>query len=181
MADTNLESSQSSFPRPPPDCRSHPTQAEPASDDLMYPDGAGSRSHFKTSVRLYETQPGPPRRPHASFDPEGDPIGPPPVVALAHRSTSPGQYHTLSRYWKPGSKCLHLGELRSLSWPVIPSSSSWPYWPLDPFFTTRQVGQGAGLGLTVTDGVVEQHRGEIRIQSEPGRGTTVTTSLPAEA
>jgi PAS domain S-box-containing protein len=49
---------------------------------------------------------------------------------------------------------------------------------LEPFFTTKDVGQGSGLGLAVAFGVVEQHRGAIRIASEPGRGTTVTFHLP---
>lgn len=44
----------------------------------------------------------------------------------------------------------------------------------DPFYTTRTVGDGTGLGLTVTRDIVAAHGGDIAIASEPGRGTTVT-------
>ena len=49
----------------------------------------------------------------------------------------------------------------------------------EPFFTTRAVGAGAGLGLSMVDGFVRQSGGELRFASEPGRGTTVTLLLPA--
>lgn len=49
----------------------------------------------------------------------------------------------------------------------------------DPFFTTRGVGQGSGLGLTVARDVARAHDGHIVIDSAPGSGTTVTIHLPA--
>jgi signal transduction histidine kinase len=49
----------------------------------------------------------------------------------------------------------------------------------DPFFTTRAVGQGTGLGLTVARDIVQAHDGRIQIASRPGDGTTVTVILPA--
>ena len=47
-----------------------------------------------------------------------------------------------------------------------------------PFFTTKDVGQGTGLGLPVVHGIVTSHAGAISIHSEPGRGTRVDVRLP---
>ncbi|MFI5328531.1 MAG: ATP-binding protein [Candidatus Rokuibacteriota bacterium] len=50
----------------------------------------------------------------------------------------------------------------------------------EPFFTTKKVGDGAGLGLSVSYGIVEQHGGRLSVASEPGR-TVFTLELPAAA
>ncbi len=49
---------------------------------------------------------------------------------------------------------------------------------LDPFFTTKPVGQGTGLGLPMVFGIVRGHHGYLSIETEPGRGTCVGIYLP---
>lgn len=49
----------------------------------------------------------------------------------------------------------------------------------DPFFSTREVGQGVGLGLSSSYGIVKEHGGDLRIQSRLGEGSTVIIELPA--
>lgn len=48
----------------------------------------------------------------------------------------------------------------------------------DPFFTTKDVGDGTGLGLSIVDQIVAAHGGKLQIDSMPGKGTTVTVTLP---
>jgi two-component system NtrC family sensor kinase len=51
----------------------------------------------------------------------------------------------------------------------------------EAFFTTKQKVKGVGLGLSVCYGIIKDHGGEIRVESEEGKGTTFTISLPIES
>ena len=50
----------------------------------------------------------------------------------------------------------------------------------DPFFTTKPPGEGTGLGLSVSYGIVKEHRGEIKVESQVGKGTMFTIQLPKD-
>src|SRR5262249_25663402 len=51
---------------------------------------------------------------------------------------------------------------------------------LEPFLTTKETGRGVGLGLAISRSILERHNGDIEVQSEVGRGTTFTVTLPWE-
>jgi signal transduction histidine kinase len=48
----------------------------------------------------------------------------------------------------------------------------------DPFFTTKDIGEGSGLGLSVVFGIIKDHGGEIRVESEPGKFCRFVIDLP---
>jgi signal transduction histidine kinase len=48
----------------------------------------------------------------------------------------------------------------------------------DPFFTTKPTGEGTGLGLSVSYGIIKNHGGDILVESDVGKGSTFTILLP---
>ncbi|MBX2943446.1 MAG: hypothetical protein KF860_13975 [Cyclobacteriaceae bacterium] len=48
----------------------------------------------------------------------------------------------------------------------------------EPFYTTKPVGQGTGLGLSVVQGIVSAHNGKVNVQSQPGKGSKFEIQLP---
>jgi two-component system, NtrC family, sensor kinase len=50
----------------------------------------------------------------------------------------------------------------------------------EPFFTTKEKGHGVGLGLAISKGIAERHRGRIDVESRPGQGTKFTITLPVD-
>jgi len=51
----------------------------------------------------------------------------------------------------------------------------------EPFFTTKEVGSGTGLGLHIVRQEIQRHKGELKVESEPGAGTTFYMSIPCKA
>ncbi|HIJ86294.1 MAG TPA: response regulator [Desulfuromonadales bacterium] len=48
----------------------------------------------------------------------------------------------------------------------------------EPFYTTKEVGKGTGLGLSISYSIIKKHGGEILVESEPGKGTIFSVTLP---
>lgn len=77
--------------------------------------------------------------------------------------------------WGPPSGAGRWGQVRIAdTGPGIPAEELRKVF--DPFFTTKR--DGTGLGLAICHGIIEQHQGEIRLESETGRGTTALVRLP---
>jgi signal transduction histidine kinase/ActR/RegA family two-component response regulator len=99
------------------------------------------------------------------------------IVANAHqamrRSSGPSHISITTRS-DPASQRVHL-EIAD-SGPGIPAEIRAKIF--EPFFTTKPPGEGTGLGLSLCRGMIEEHGGAITVESEPGRGTTFTITLP---
>ena len=85
----------------------------------------------------------------------------PETVALAHGRLQPGEY-----------VCLSLtGTGEGMDEDTLAKA-------IDPFFTTKEVGKGTGLGLPMVHGVAEHSGGQLILRSQKGRGTTAELWLP---
>jgi signal transduction histidine kinase len=51
----------------------------------------------------------------------------------------------------------------------------------EPFYTTKSESHGVGLGLSTVYGIMERHNGSVHVDSQPGKGATITIELPASA
>ena len=91
-------------------------------------------------------------------------ITPPPELFRLHPHLAPGSYLEL-KVQDTGSG--------------IPEEHL-PY-IFDPYFTTKELGEGTGLGLAVVHGIVKEYGGDIFVESIPGKGTTFTILLPVTA
>lgn len=94
------------------------------------------------------------------------------IMNAVHAMAGGGQL--LVRTWCDGEHC---GFTVSDTGPGIPADLLNRIY--DPFFSTKGVGEGTGLGLTVSKAIVEQHGGEILVETS-GKGTTFTVRLPRE-
>jgi PAS domain S-box-containing protein len=81
---------------------------------------------------------------------------------------------TVATSWRPGSELLQV-RFQDTG-PGIPEGHLSRLF--DPFFTTKEVGKGVGLGLSISYGIIQKHRGRISVESTGPQGTTFLVELP---
>lgn len=85
--------------------------------------------------------------------------------------TEQGRIEITTRYTEDGA----IVEVNDNGVGIEPENLSKIY---DPFFTTKEVGKGTGLGLAVSYGIIQEHSGDIKVESTPGEGTKFTLKFP---
>lgn len=97
------------------------------------------------------------------------------VVSNALDACRPGDRVTVRAGVTPGSKGTLVIEVQDTGVGIVPEHRSRV---LDPFFTTKPIGEGSGLGLAIVRGVMDEHDGEVQLDSRPDEGTTVRLVFP---
>jgi len=96
------------------------------------------------------------------------------LVVNAIQAMPKGGHLTISTHTKAGMVCLAVEDTGTGMSPEVQRQV------FLPFFTTKDVGQGTGLGLAVVHGIVTAHGGTIKIKSEVGKGSVFEVWLPTE-
>ncbi len=100
------------------------------------------------------------------------------VLAVDHRTPSPDEMEQRRRTGEPPLEAMVLVTVRDTGCGIPEEHLART---AEPFFTTKAIGDGTGLGLFLSRQIVAAHGGALSIQSEVGKGTTVTIALPGES
>ncbi len=95
------------------------------------------------------------------------------LILNARDAMPEGGRLTLAAYLRDGQVCV---DVEDTGVGIPPEHIARIY---DPFFTTKGVGRGTGLGLALSYGIIQEHAGRIFVESQVGRGTRFTIALPA--
>lgn len=93
------------------------------------------------------------------------------AVAEVHKETKTGEV-TIKTYQKENKVIISIKDNG------VGMSEEVKQHIFEPFFTTKKVGEGTGLGLSIVFSIIELHKGELTVESEPGKGTEFIISLP---
>ncbi|MDD5584473.1 MAG: PAS domain S-box protein [Candidatus Omnitrophica bacterium] len=94
--------------------------------------------------------------------------------AISQKSDKDGGTVTIATQYQPGNKCVTL----SISDNGIGIPQENLPRMFEPFFTTREIGEGTGLGLALIYSILKNHNADIAVESQPGNATTFTMSFP---
>lgn len=94
------------------------------------------------------------------------------INALQALNGTPGMVTVSTCFQRPSHVEIHVKD----TGPGIPTEIQKRIF--EPFFTTKPAGKGSGLGLSVSYGIIKEHNGEIRLESEEGKGAEFIIALP---